>query len=182
MGLLTADNPRDTAVAWGFVAGQFALLVAILALPDQQDWTTPGWAATGGRWLGLAGLAVLVIGLVGLGRSLTALPTPVPYGQLTTGGLYRLVRHPIYTGILALAVGSTIPSGSIPKVVTTLALAGWFSAKARWEEHHLRARYPGYAAYAERTPRFVPFWPFGADRLRRRRRSAPRTPSGPRGG
>jgi protein-S-isoprenylcysteine O-methyltransferase Ste14 len=164
MGLLTADTPRDTAVAWGFVAGQFLLLVTILSLPDRQDWPNPGWAATGSRGLSLAGLAVLVVGLVGLGRSLTALPTPVPHGRLTTGGLYRLVRHPIYTGILALAVGSTVPSGSIPKAVATVALAGWFSAKARWEEHHLRGRYPDYTAYAARTPRFVPLWPFGADR------------------
>ncbi len=164
MELLTADNPRDTAIAWGFVLGQFALLLTVLALPVGDAWVAPDGVLTVARWVGLAGMAVLIVGLINLGRSLTALPTPVPHGVLRTGGLYRLVRHPIYTGIIALALGSTAPSGSVPKALATLALIGWFSAKARWEEHHLRARYPGYDHYAARTPRFVPLWPFGADR------------------
>ena len=164
MGLLTADNPRDTTIAWVFVIGQFALLVVILVLPAADSWTTPGWLATAARIIGLAGAGILVIGLVNLGRSLTPLPTPVPHGQLSTGGLYRLVRHPIYTGVMALAVGAAVPSGNPATVAATLALIAWVMAKARWEEQHLRARYPDYDAYAARTPRFVPGWPFGADR------------------
>jgi hypothetical protein len=31
--------------------------------------------------------------------------------------------------------------------------------KARWEETRLVMRYPDHAAYAARTPRFVPLWP-----------------------
>ena len=88
----------------GFVLGQFALLLTVLALPAGDAWVTPDWALTVARWVGLAGMAVLIVGLINLGRSLTALPTPVPHGVLRTGGLYRLVRHPIYTGIMVLAV------------------------------------------------------------------------------
>lgn len=164
MGLLTAGNPRDTTIAWVFVTGQFALLVVILVLPAGDSWSTPGSLATAARYLGLAGAAILVVGLVNLGRSLTPLPTPVPHGQLSTGGLYRLVRHPIYTGVMALALGAAIPSGNPATVAATLALVVWFMAKARWEEQHLRARYSGYDAYAAHTPRFVPGWPLGADR------------------
>jgi len=164
MGLLTGDTPRDTAIAWLFVLVQFALLVAILVLPAGDAWTTPAWVARAARLVGLAGAAILVVGLVNLGRSLTPLPTPVPHGQLSTGGLYRLVRHPIYTGVMALAIGAAVPSGSVAVAAATVALIGWFMAKARWEEQHLRSAYPGYEAYAARTPRFVPGWPFGADR------------------
>jgi protein-S-isoprenylcysteine O-methyltransferase Ste14 len=35
----------------------------------------------------------------------------------------------------------------------------FFDRKARWEEAQLRERYPDYAEYASRTPRFVPGWP-----------------------
>lgn len=164
MGLLTADTRRDTLIAWGFVAVQFALILLIVVLPAGDSWSAPDWLTTAARALGLIGLAVLVIGLVNLGRSLTALPTPVEHGELRTGGLYRLVRHPIYSGIIALAIGSTVPSGSPAKLAATVALIGWFMAKARWEELHLRRRYPGYDDFAARTPRFVPFWPLGADR------------------
>ncbi len=159
MGILSADNPRDTAVAWLFVTVQFALLILIVVLPAGDAWTNPTWlvhAATALQWLGVA---VLVVGLINLGRSLTPLPSPVPHGELRTGGLYRLVRHPIYSGILALTVGVAIRSTSWAVVAATVALTGWFMAKARWEERRLSARYPGYDTYAARTPRFVPFWP-----------------------
>ena len=164
MGLLTADTRRDTVVAWTFVVVQLALIAAILLLPAGDAWAVPAWlgaVATGLEWLGVA---VLVVGLVNLGRSLTPLPSPVPHGELHTGGLFGLVRHPIYSGIMALAVGAAALSGNPLTVVAALALIGWFMLKARWEEAQLDARYPGYAAYRRRTPRFVPGWPFGADR------------------
>lgn len=164
MSLLSADNRRDTLIAWGFVAGQFALIVLVLALPSGSAWTVPGWLRAAALALGLVGLAALVVGIANLGRSLTALPTPVEHGELRRDGLYRLVRHPIYAGIIGLAASSALRSGSWAVVAATAALTGWFSAKARWEEMHLRRRYPDYADYAARTPRFVPFWPFGADR------------------
>lgn len=164
VGLLSAENPRDTALAWMFVAVQFALLVAIVMLPPGEAWPVPGWLATTGLVLEVAGTAVLLVGVVGLGRSLTPLPTPVPHGELRTGGLYRFVRHPIYAGIDALVVGAAIRSASWWVALATVALIGWFMVKARWEEQHLRRRYAGYAAYAADTPRFVPAWPIGSDR------------------
>jgi protein-S-isoprenylcysteine O-methyltransferase Ste14 len=159
MGLLNADSPRDTAVAWMFLLVQLALLLLILVLPVDDTWIAPTWLATAARWLQWLGAVVLVVGLLNLGRSATPLPSPVPHGELRTGGLYRLVRHPVYTGIMALAIGTAVTSGSIAVVVAVVALAVWFMLKARWEEDKLRTRYPGYAAYEARTPRFVPFWP-----------------------
>jgi len=161
VGLLSADNPRDTAIAWGFVAGQFALLAVILLLPSGGQWTLPTWLATSARWLQWIGIGLLILAVVNLGRSLTPLPSPVPHGELRTGGLYRLVRHPIYTAIMALTVGTALRSGNAATALATATLVAWFMLKARWEENQLRARYPGYGGYAARTPRFVPFWPTG---------------------
>ena len=155
---------RDTAIAWAFVAVQLGLLAVILLVPSGDDWAVPTWLADAARVLQWVGLVVLAIGLVNLGRSLTALPTPVEHGTLKTGGLFRFARHPIYSGIMALVVGSAVRSANVISAVATVALIGWFMLKARWEEGKLAARYPGYRAYAERTPRFVPGWPFGADR------------------
>jgi protein-S-isoprenylcysteine O-methyltransferase Ste14 len=157
--LLSAGNRRDTTIAWGFVVGQFALLAAILLLPSSSQWVAPRWVASGARWLQLVGIVVLVVAMINLGRSLTPLPSPVPHGELRTGGLYRLVRHPIYTAIIALAVGSAVRSGNVAIGAATVALIAWFMLKARWEETQLGVRYPGYQDYAARTPRFVPLWP-----------------------
>ena len=164
MGLLSADNPRDTTIAWGFVAGQFALLGVILFLPSGGQWTLPTWLATSARWLQWVGIGMLVVAAVNLGRSLTPLPSPVPHGELRTGGLYRLVRHPIYTAIMAWSVGTAIRSGNAATAFAAAALIAWFMLKARWEEKQLRERYPGYGEYAARTPRFVPFCPPGRRR------------------
>lgn len=164
MGLLGGESPRETVIAWAFVLVQGALILAVLLLPADDAWVLSPAADTVATALEWVGTLILVVGLVNLGRSLTALPTPVPHGELRTGGLYRLVRHPIYTGVLALAAGASVRSGSPVVALASAGLCGWFMAKARWEEGRLRARYPGYDAYAAATPRFVPGWPFGADR------------------
>ena len=59
----------------------------------------------------IAGLVVLGLGLLNLGRSATPLPTPATGRGAPLHGLYRYVRHPIYTGVMALAVGSVDPVG-----------------------------------------------------------------------
>jgi protein-S-isoprenylcysteine O-methyltransferase Ste14 len=159
-----AEAHRDTVIAWTFVAIQLALLAIILVVPSGDDWAVPAWMSSAARLLQWCGLAVLAVGLVNLGRSLTALPTPVEHGRLKTQGLYRLARHPIYSGIMALTLGSAMRSGNVVSAAATVALIGWFMLKARWEEGQLMDRYPGYRTYAARTPRFVPGWPFGADR------------------
>lgn len=164
MGLLSAEDPRDTAIAWVFVLVQLGLLLAILWLPPGDAWTLGPAARTAARVLGLVGAGILVVGLVNLGRSLTPLPVPVPHGELRTGGLYRWVRHPIYSGVMALGLGSALPSGNPWALAAAVALVAWFMAKARWEERQLVARYPGYREWAAGRPRFVPLWPFGADR------------------
>lgn len=159
MGLVSGDTPRQTAVAWAFVAVQGVLLGVVLLLPGGDDWAVPRRLDGAARALELVGAAVLVVGLVNLGRSLTALPTPVPHGELRTGGLYRLVRHPIYTGVMALTLGAAVRSANAWSLAAAVALALWFWAKARWEEERLAERYAGYADYAATTPRFVPLWP-----------------------
>lgn len=159
MGLLSADNPRDTALAWLFVVVQFALLTLIVLLPAGSAWPVPRWLDRAAFVLELVGTAVLVAAMVNLGRSLTPLPTPIGHGVLRVGGLYRWVRHPIYSGIMALAVGAALRSASVAIAIAAGVLIGWFVLKARWEEQHLRRRYADYADYAASTPRFVPFWP-----------------------
>jgi protein-S-isoprenylcysteine O-methyltransferase Ste14 len=145
-------------MAWAFVVVQLILLAAVFLLPTGTAWDAPAWLRLGARILMTVGLAVVVIGLVQLGRSATPLPTPAERGELRVDGLYRWARHPIYTGLMALVIGSAIPSGSVLVAGAAAALMGWLVLKAKWEERRLADRYPGYAAYAARTARFVPRW------------------------
>jgi protein-S-isoprenylcysteine O-methyltransferase Ste14 len=145
-----------SAVAVAVVAVQAALLVALFAAPGGGDWPTPLWLARFASAVEVAGWAVLLVALVNLGRSLTPLPIPREHATLKTNGLYRLVRHPVYSGVLAIAFGAATASGSLVKLGLALALLALFTGKARWEEELLHERYAGYADYAARTPRFLP--------------------------
>jgi protein-S-isoprenylcysteine O-methyltransferase Ste14 len=142
--------------AWSLLIVQMLLLAAIIFLPGRDDWTSSQWLPRAAWVLEFAGLAIVAAGLLNLGRSATPLPIPVSNGELRSRGLYRYVRHPIYSGLMAFALGSATRSGSMYVALAAIGLIGWLMFKARWEERWLRERYPEYEAYAARTPRFVP--------------------------
>ena len=142
--------------AFGVVAVQGALLVAFFALPGDKGWAVPRWLSGLASAVQFAGWVVLLGAFVSLGRSLTVLPTPSERSTLKTTGLYRFVRHPIYTGVLAIVLGGAVTSGRVVRLGVALALLGLLTAKARWEEDMLRRRYRAYDDYAARTPRFLP--------------------------
>lgn len=146
----------DRTRGWGFVGVQAFLLVTLILLPGRSDWPTPGWLVFAGTILFFAGLALVVAAAMGLGTSLTPTPMPREHGQLQTGGLYKLARHPIYTGVLIVVAGMTIRSGSFVALAVAVVTFFFFNTKAKWEESKLAEAYPDYAAYMERTPRFFP--------------------------
>src|SRR5512143_2828301 len=89
----------------GWVVLQLVLLAMILAAPAVGGVQFPLWL----RWLGgalaIAGLVPVASGIVALGRNLTPFPKPVPQGHLITGGIYGVVRHPLYAGAVFAALG-----------------------------------------------------------------------------
>jgi len=146
----------DTRTARLLVAGQFALIGILVLLPGRHDWPVPAALVVACAVATVAGLLVIVIGAMGLGRGLTATPLPNAHAQLRTGGLYRYARHPIYSGLLLTMTSITVASGSVFRLLTLGVLVLLITVKARWEEKRLTRRFEGYASYAARTPRFVP--------------------------
>jgi protein-S-isoprenylcysteine O-methyltransferase Ste14 len=144
----------------GWVAIQVALF-ALLALAGSLGpaWDDP-WLAAGrvaGALLVGAGLVVVALGLVGLRENLTAVPRPVEGGRLIDSGVYGLVRHPIYSGILTAALGWGLATASPAALLAAALLACFFDVKARREEAWLLAAYPTYAAYRARVRKLLPF-------------------------
>ena len=98
----------------------------------------------------------MFMGFNGLGKSLTANPVPNQDGKLITTGIYGRVRHPIYTGLLAITLGLVVSSGVWGQILIWLALAMLLTYKMRWEEVMLVAKYKGYAEYKTRVPAIIP--------------------------
>jgi protein-S-isoprenylcysteine O-methyltransferase Ste14 len=141
-----------------FVAVQAALFVAVGAGPGWFGGVGSSGAprAVAVALLGL-GLALALAAGFRLGRNLTPLPVPIEGGSLVTAGVYAFARHPIYGGVLVLALGWSALHGSLGTLAATLGLWALFEFKSRFEERALLARYPDYARYRAGTRRFVPF-------------------------
>lgn len=113
-------------------------------------------ASVAGGALILAGAALGFLGIRDLDRSISPLPRPRDTAVLIQDGVYRRLRHPIYAGVILLALGWSLLMASLVALGLALALALLLDLKARREEVWLRGRYPGYAEYAAQTKRFVP--------------------------
>ncbi len=143
----------------GWVALQVAFFVCVGAAgllgPDWGDpWRTMGIVA--GTGLIALGAVAAVLGVVGLRENLTAVPRPIAGGRLIDSGVYSLVRHPIYTGIVTAALGWGLATASPVALVAAVLLGCFFDLKARREEAWLLAAYPTYAAYRARVRKLVP--------------------------
>lgn len=110
-----------------------------------------------GVMLMISGTLLAAVATINLGRNLTPFICPKPQSVLLEHGAYRLVRHPIYSGILQLAFGWGLLAGSWLILGYTLLLLLVFTLKSRREEEILRQLFPGYRDYARRVRRLLPF-------------------------
>ena len=118
----------------------------------------------GGPATGLVGLAIVVAGFAFaiwarwyLGSNWSAMVTVKADHTLVRGGPYRLVRHPIYTGILLALLGTALVIGEWRGIVAVGFAFVSFLIKSRIEEARMRETFPEYDAYARETKALVPF-------------------------
>ena len=103
-----------------------------------------------GILLGLAGLATL-------GRALTPFPRPLARARLRQTGVYGLVRHPIYGGVILASIGWSMSWLSVPGLAFCVVTVFFFDRKSRFEESLLREQYAQYVTYAARVRKLVPW-------------------------
>jgi protein-S-isoprenylcysteine O-methyltransferase Ste14 len=151
----------DRGEYWFF--GQVLLLLIFVLIPVQRFFRLDDaalwfkvllWTGAGLLWLG--GTLLLLSGLLDLGRSLTPLPYPRRDGQLVEDGIYGIVRHPLYSGLILLTLAWIVFSLSWSHLLCAIALAILLNAKTTQEEQWLLEKYPGYASYRQRVKKFIP--------------------------
>ncbi len=101
----------------------------------------------------LAAIALGTVALIDLGRSFGIL---IAVREVKTGGLYAVVRHPMYMTDILWRVGFTLQNLCRLNVAVCLVSSACYVYRALLEERFLR-RFPQYRQYAERVRyRFVP--------------------------
>ncbi|MFQ3668090.1 MAG: methyltransferase, partial [Fimbriimonadaceae bacterium] len=120
--------------------------VAVLVLLARE--ALLGWPWREATWwmFAVAG-AVAVPSFVTLGKSLTIRPTPNRRG-LRTGGVYRVVRHPMYLSLLIVGAAVGVSGGERAWTVF-FGLVLVVGLKIAIEERHLAEVYPEFEAYAQ---------------------------------
>ena len=177
VGLFSCGNVspgvrEDRGNRWIFIPFTLiALLAAFLpAYSDRKEfWTLDGDTV---RWLGVllfgGGGALRIWPVFVLGRRFSGLVAIQPGHTLVTGGVYGVIRHPSYLGLLVNLLGWALAFRSAVGVLLTALLIPPLLARIRSEEALLRTQFGDeYDAYCAVTPRLIPSferWPQSAKR------------------
>jgi protein-S-isoprenylcysteine O-methyltransferase Ste14 len=138
----------------------------LLALPS-------AWAGSGplaARWLPrslvwfwtgaaliAAGLAFAVAARAHIGRNWSGMVTVKQGHELVQTGPYRLVRHPIYAGLLLAFAGTALARGDGRGLAALALVTASFLFKLRVEERFMAGEFPRvYPDYKACTPALVP--------------------------
>jgi protein-S-isoprenylcysteine O-methyltransferase Ste14 len=105
----------------------------------------------------VSGLALAVWARVYLGRNWGMPMTEKQEPELVTSGPYRLVRHPIYSGILLGLVGTALAT-NLYWLIAVVILGAYFIHSAKVEEGIMASSFPAaYSGYRARTKMLIPF-------------------------
>lgn len=152
--------PVSHVVARLLVGGQLVIFAAVAVALVLTGSLPTGITVTiaVGALAVVSGLALALVSARLLGSAITASPVPSPGARLVESGPYRLVRHPIYTGVCLTLLGAAISFESLLALTAALVLVPYLWFKTGYEERQLRMKFIGYRAYQRRVPwRLIPF-------------------------
>jgi protein-S-isoprenylcysteine O-methyltransferase Ste14 len=147
---------------FGAVVGPVLVVAFLLrvAVP-RADWQSVTFYAPWARFLGLAillaGTALTLWARFVLGLMWSAMPAVKEGHQLRTSGPYAITRHPIYTGLLSMLLGSLLVAGGGPWIVPFPVALVLIEIKIRAEERLMTGQFPeDYPRYRRRVPQLIP--------------------------
>ena len=160
-GLRRAGGARNVAYQLVSVVGMVALLIVTrptrpLFAPIWLTGDVTGWILVG---LMAAGFLLACWARLTLGRLWSAGVERKEDHRIIDSGPYAIVRHPIYTGLLAAALALALVKATPLALIGLVLTAIGFTVKAQLEEQFLASELgeASYADYRRRVPMLVPF-------------------------
>lgn len=159
-----ASRARVVSIARGFLEVGFPLLVAgIPVLIFLMPYSLPNWLPFSSTqhlsfyliimsWLIFGGM-INLIGLITLRRAFTIMSEA---RTLITRGVYRFVRHPLYSAHMIMFFGSMLLRLNFATVLLYLLFLAGQVFRARIEERKLDLAFAEFAGYRDRTGMFMP--------------------------
>ncbi|HEV3245090.1 MAG TPA: isoprenylcysteine carboxylmethyltransferase family protein [Candidatus Paceibacterota bacterium] len=153
---------RNTA-SWAMRLIIIVVVILLLNIPGVQHYFVGAQATLLNpalQWLGVVfcvlGIALCIWARVHLGRNWGMPMTLKQDPELVTTGPYAYVRHPIYTGFILSALGSTLVS--VFWLVPFIFFSVYFIFSAKAEEKIMLKEFPKqYPDYMKRTNMLIPF-------------------------
>ena len=113
-------------------------------------------------WIGAilcsCGLTLAIWARLILGRNWSGAVTLKEEHELVQRGPYRFVRHPIYTGLLSMFLGTAVAFGHLAAFITLPLVFVSFWIKLSQEERLMLKQFPGeYPDYQRRVKSIIPF-------------------------
>ncbi len=148
-------KPSDRMAGTALVILQFGLILLIVLVTDL---TAAVRSQHLGVWLCLIASAVVGVAAVSANRpgNFNIHPAPKATGQIVMGGVYRNIRHPMYTAVLLFSLAGVLSDSNTTAIMAFLLLVLVLLVKALLEERWMSLHHPGYNAYMKRTTRFIP--------------------------
>ena len=137
-----------------FVGLQFLILTLLVFSPSSEPWLQLQKLV--GNLAIICGAIGIIVAMRQLGDALTAMPESKPEASLVTSGLYKYVRHPIYSFLILAGLGITLTKSSFLSAATFITLVVLLNFKYRYEDALLRSKWQQAEEYQRRTPAVFP--------------------------
>jgi protein-S-isoprenylcysteine O-methyltransferase Ste14 len=162
--LVAAFSAKRGRVAWSRELRIRVVLTAVVivavrlgAFRGHGAGDTDPWRAGAGLALFMPGLGFAIWARIHMGRNWGTPMTQKEEPELVTSGPYRLVRHPIYSGILVAGLGTALGLSWWWLIAVGLA-AIYFLYSATVEERYLTQQFAdSYPLYKRSTKMLLPF-------------------------